>query len=73
MAALYGTMLGNRGAVTRMGSKDSGIRSILQTWTGAIRTVLEHDGSARVEIGSPDGESWTVVWVGSVDEGGDRV
>ena len=52
MAALYGRMQGNRGEVTRMGSASSGIESKLETWHGAIRTVLEADGTFKVYTGS---------------------
>lgn len=51
MAALYGRLQGNRGQTTRMGSKNSGIWSRLETWEGSIRTELQADGSFEVWIG----------------------
>jgi hypothetical protein len=54
MASLYGRLRGNRGEVTRCGSKASGIHAILETWEGAIRVDLEAHGFFRVQIGQKD-------------------
>lgn len=45
MAALFGRLNGNRGEVTRLGSKDSGIKCTLQTWKGKVVLCLEADGT----------------------------
>ena len=50
MAALRGTLQGNRGTVSRLGSKNSGIESVLNTWDGEIITFLKADGRFRVTI-----------------------
>ena len=71
MAALYGRMTGNRGEVTRMGSKASGIESTLETWQGQVKTVLEANGDFAVYVG-PKRSSGTVIVRGNVgdsDEG----
>lgn len=48
MAALYGSIQGNRGEATRMGSKSSGIRSYVQTWDARVTVQLEADGTCRI-------------------------
>ena len=50
MAALRGTLTGNRGEVSRLGSKNSGIRSTLNTWNGEVETILEADGKVEIWI-----------------------
>ena len=67
MSAVYGRLQGNRGEVTRGGSKDSGIESTLETWQGAIKTVLEADGSFYVYIG-PKWNPCHLVLSGNVDK-----
>ena len=39
MAHFYGTLQGNRGEASRLGTKDSGINTIAAGWGGAIRTI----------------------------------
>jgi hypothetical protein len=70
MASLYGKLRGNRGETTRLGSKDSGIHAQLQTWGGAVRVRLEHDGECVVEVGHPTAGRWRTVWDGNVDAEG---
>ena len=60
MAALFGRLKGNRGEVTRLGSKASGIDSTLQTWEGKVTTRLEADGSFCVIIGQLNGRGYVV-------------
>lgn len=55
MAALYGTLQGNRGEASRTDSKDSGITSQVQTWHGYVRVHLEHDGTFHVTAGPLNG------------------
>ena len=52
MAALRGTMTGNRGPVSRLGSPQSGMSAQLETWDGAIRVTFEADGGFGVYIGT---------------------
>lgn len=70
MAALYGSLRGNRGVTTRLGSKASGIHSTLQTWDGSIHTFLNADGSYSVEVKSDlrrGGGDWKTVASGNVN------
>lgn len=62
MAALRGVLQGNRGAVSRLGSPKSGIRSTLNTWHGRILTRLEADGTYHVTVNGK------VVAEGNVDK-----
>ena len=51
MSHFYGTLEGNRGEVTRCGSKASGITSYAAGWRGAIRVdVFERDGEDRFQV-----------------------
>ena len=67
MAALIGYLQGNRGEVSRLGSKSSGINSRLQTWHGGIRTQLNADGEFVVYVYPDNGPSKTIT--GNVDTG----
>lgn len=67
MAALRGTLQGNRGETSRLGSKASGITARLNTWNGAITVDLEADGSFRVFV-SPDNGPRSLIR-GNVDTG----
>lgn len=66
MAALYGRLKGNRGETTRMGSEKSGISSKLETWTGAVYTELEANGTFRVFVGSKYSRGAVPVFIGKV-------
>lgn len=68
MAALRGTLQGNRGMVSRLGSEKSGIVSELNTWNGVIRTHLEADGTYRVEVDDFHGGRRKLVAEGSVSD-----
>lgn len=67
MAALIGYLQGNRGGVSRLGSKDSGIGANLQTWHGKIAVWLSADGDFYVDIGPKHGGGRTVL-KGNVDK-----
>lgn len=43
MSHFYGTLQGNRGEVTRTGSKNSGITAYSASWNGAIRVHVYAD------------------------------
>lgn len=68
MAALIGSIQGNRGEASRLGSKSSGIRSRLATWNGAIHTRLEADGTFTVTV-TPFGVGQRQTIRGNVDTG----
>lgn len=46
MAHFYGSMQGNRGSVTRTGSKDSGLSAHIRGWDFgvSVRTYVNQDG-----------------------------
>ena len=46
MAALMGSVQGNRGEATRLGSDR--IVAKLETWGGNVRVIMERDGSYTV-------------------------
>jgi hypothetical protein len=53
MAHFYGTVHGNRGEASRLGTRDSGLRSTAASWQGAVTTTLyDQDGVdfARVSL-----------------------
>ena len=63
MANLIGRLQGNRGSVSRLGSKV--ITSRLATWEHEIRTWLDKDGDYKIEI-KPINESRSKVIEGNV-------
>lgn len=42
MAHFYGTLEGNRGQATRMGTKASGLSTIAASWEGAVSVEIQH-------------------------------
>jgi len=57
MAHFYGTLQGNRGEATRMGTKNSGVDTVAASWRGCIRVYLTHNEETgedefRVEQGN---------------------
>jgi hypothetical protein len=49
MAHFYGTIQGNRGQASRLGSKNSGFHTIAASWEGAVVTRLWHDEESGVD------------------------
>lgn len=43
MSALYGSLIGNRGMATRLGTKASGIKVSAQSWSGSVITSMDLD------------------------------
>lgn len=43
MAHFYGTLRGNRGQASRLGTKLSGLQTIAASWQGAVSVSLYHD------------------------------
>ena len=41
MSTFYGNLRGNRGEVTRQGSKASGIVAVARSWQGSVRVDLD--------------------------------
>lgn len=65
MAALYGRLRGNRGAVTRTGSRS--IESTVETWQGIVRVHLTADGDYTVTTTDKHGNRRRTVVTGNVD------
>ena len=59
MANLIGYLEGNRGSVSRLGSKV--ITSTLATWEHEIRTWLDKDGGYKIEITAIHGKTLKVI------------
>ena len=66
MAALIGYLKGTRGEVSRLGSKDSGIRARLETWDGAVTVNLAADGTYTVYAANSKHATGDVVAHGKV-------
>lgn len=43
MAHFFGSIEGNRGKATRLGSRDSGMSATAAGWKGAIKTRIYHE------------------------------
>ena len=51
MAAFYGSVKGNRGEATRLGSKGSGVTTIAASWAGSIETrVFDMEGESHFVV-----------------------
>ena len=63
MAAFYGTVEGNRGVGTRIGSKDSGMKVSAQSYDGSVvvRMWYNQDNELMVSIETADKSTnyWT--------------
>ena len=50
MAHLYGTVNGNRGLASRLGTKKSGLTTVAASWEGAVQVDLWHDKDNDVDM-----------------------
>lgn len=52
MAHFYGSIKGQRGEATRLGSKASGVEVVAASWAGAVRcsAYLAEDGADHVQV-----------------------
>lgn len=58
MSTFYGMLQGNRGAVTRGGSRSSGIKASTQSWDGSVITELSYENDKlMVTISTATGSS----------------
>ena len=59
MSTFYGCVQGNRGSVTRVGSRASGFKASAQSYDGSVVTYLSYNdnGDLMVEIGVSDSSS----------------
>lgn len=67
MANLYGSLQGNRGEVTRLGSDQ--IRTSVQTWTGSVNVTMHKDGSFWVTIADKHGGGGEIRITGNANSG----
>lgn len=63
MAAVYGTIQGNRGIVSRLGSKSSGLRVMLKTWLTQTNITLESNDDIHVDTSSIDGKTLPKIYI----------
>lgn len=72
MSTFYGSIQGNRGAATRGGSRNSGIRASAQSWNGSVITELTYDENDRlmVSVSTSEGSSsyGSRIFYGTFDE-----
>lgn len=52
MGHFRGTLQGNRGGASRLGSKDSGLHANIASWEGAVIVDLWHDAERGVDMAS---------------------
>ncbi len=50
MAQFYGTISGQRGEASRLGSKKSGLTTVAASWTGAVEVELYHSEITGVDM-----------------------
>lgn len=72
MAALYGTLQGNRGVASRTGSKSSGMQAQVQTYKSAVRVELEADDRVLIKITHPKTGRAVLVWEGNAADALER-
>ena len=49
MADFYGTLQGNRGQATRMGTKKTGIETYTASWKGAVRAHAYYNSAKKTD------------------------
>jgi hypothetical protein len=50
MAQFYGSVQGQRGQASRLGSKRSGVTTTAASWEGAVTTTVSHDARLGVDV-----------------------
>ena len=72
MSTFYGCVQGNRGSVTRVGSRASGFKASAQSYNGSVITHLSYNDNDElmVEICASDSSSsyGTRIFYGTFDE-----
>lgn len=58
MAHFYGSIHGNRGKSTRLGSKDSGMSAVVASWDGAVSVRAFHDEKTGADMVAVDKMPW---------------
>lgn len=73
MAHFYGEVKGSRGEAHRLGTKNSGLRSVSASWQGAVEVYLSYDTTTGKDIASVFLTPWRgkgckqTLFVGPVD------
>ena len=52
MAHFWGSIKGNRGEASRLGTKNSGLHSVTASWQGAVETYISYDTETGKDIAS---------------------
>ena len=72
MAKFYGSIQGNRGAATRMGSLASGIKGSCQSYDGSVITYLDYDANdnlmVTIEVSDHSSSYGKRVFCGTLEE-----
>ena len=50
MAHFYGTLQGNRGEASRLGTKSSGLDVVAASWEGAVRVSVSYDEQSGKDV-----------------------
>ena len=58
MAHFYGTLDGNRGTASRLGTRGSGLRTTAASWEGSVRVCLHHDEETDTDFAHVTLEPW---------------
>ena len=69
MAKYYGTLQGNRGQASRLGSTASGISASVQSWAGSLTVSLDGDPDAptvTIARAEGSGRGGKTIFVGSL-------
>jgi len=61
MAHFYGSIQGNRGEATRLGTSNSGMSAVAASWDGCIKIYMWHDTIKDINRY----EVWQDTWHGS--------
>lgn len=73
MSKLYGSLQGNRGEVTKCGSKNSGMRASVQSWDGSLIVYMDLDDNDKpiITLKTSEGSSGygnETIFRGSLEE-----
>ena len=58
MAHFYGSIDGNRGEASRLGSKHSGFRAVAASYQGSVRAYLSHDEATGRDMVRVELDDW---------------
>ena len=58
MAHFYGTVKGQRGEASRLGSKQSRLETVAASWQGSVRVYLYHDDETGNDMARVSLQPW---------------